>query len=109
MCGTSTFQNSVKTKTRSKRGKGLRRRVEASNCLPKNWQQFLRDDSNKKELFAFLVKHLKHLATSTQLVTTQVAVLVAVCFCMILNYRATKGEVDQQIRWLLNYYVVIIL
>ncbi len=64
------ISNSLKSQTRSKRGKGLRRRVEASNCLPKNWQQFLRDDSNKKELFAFLVKHLKHLATSKQLVTT---------------------------------------
>ncbi len=64
------ISNSLKSQTKSKRGKGLRRRVEASNSLPKNWQQFLRDDSNKKELFAFLVKHLKHLATSKQLVTT---------------------------------------
>ncbi len=49
------FDNSLKSQTRSKRGKGIRRRVEASSSLPGNWQEFLRVDANKIELFAFLV------------------------------------------------------
>ena len=39
--------NSLKSQTRIKRGKGIRRRVEASNVLPKNWQEFLHNDANK--------------------------------------------------------------
>jgi len=46
--------NNLKYQTRNKCGKGIRRRVEASNALPKNWQEFLRDDANKTELFTFL-------------------------------------------------------
>ena len=64
------LQNSLKPQTRNKRGKGIRRRVEASTSLPKNWQQFLRDDVNKTELFDFLVKHIQRLVTSKQIVTT---------------------------------------
>ena len=45
------FNNSLKSQTRSKRGKGIRRRVEASSSLPGNWQEFLRMDANKIELF----------------------------------------------------------
>ena len=41
------FNNSLKSQTRSKRGKGIRRRVEASSSLPGNWQEFLRIDANK--------------------------------------------------------------
>ena len=36
----------------------------------KNWQQFLRDDVNKTELFAFLVKHIQRLVTNKQIVAT---------------------------------------
>lgn len=64
------FENSLKSQTRSKRGKGIRRRVDASTNLPGNWQQFLRIDANKVELFAFLAKHITHLVTNKQLVTT---------------------------------------
>ncbi len=34
------FHNSLKSQTRKKRGKGIRRRVEASSSLPNNWQHF---------------------------------------------------------------------
>jgi len=34
--GDQYITNSLKYQTRSKRGKGIRRRVEASNALPKN-------------------------------------------------------------------------
>ena len=49
-------KNSLKTTTREKRGqaKGVRRKVSASTKLPGNWQDFLHDDTNKEELFAFL-------------------------------------------------------
>jgi len=45
---------SIKESTREKRGKGIRRRVEGSNKLPGNWADFLRDSTNKQELFKFL-------------------------------------------------------
>ena len=49
-------KNSLKTTTREKQGqaKGVRRKVSASTKLPGNWQDFLHDDTNKEELFAFL-------------------------------------------------------
>ncbi len=44
--------------TRSKRGKGVRRRVDPETRLPTNWQAFLRIDSNKAELFGYLAEKL---------------------------------------------------
>ncbi len=44
---------SLKAETRSKRGKGVRRRVEPSSAIPGNWSEFLRIDDNKSELFSF--------------------------------------------------------
>ncbi|CAC5411783.1 unnamed protein product [Mytilus coruscus] len=52
------IDNSLKAATRSKRGKGIRRRVQGQNKIPQNWQSFLRDDNNRKELFSFLSQHL---------------------------------------------------
>ena len=48
--------NSLKAHTREKRGRarGIRRKVAAATKLPGNWQDFLRDDKNKHELFEFL-------------------------------------------------------
>ena len=46
--------NSFKASTRQKRGTGARRRVLPSAVVPQNWQEFLRLDNNKKELFLFL-------------------------------------------------------
>ena len=45
---------SLKESTREKRGKGLRRKVSSQTKLRGNWMDFLRDSTNKKELFAFL-------------------------------------------------------
>ena len=36
------FPESLKAETRSKRGKGVCRRVEPQNTIPGNWQEFLR-------------------------------------------------------------------
>ena len=48
--------NSLKASTRSKRGTGIRQRVEPGVKLPKNWPQFLKVDSNKVELFHYLAE-----------------------------------------------------
>ncbi|KAL9951067.1 hypothetical protein ACROYT_G043662 [Oculina patagonica] len=47
---------SFKAMTRSKRGHGARRCVQATSQIPRNWQQFLRSDKNKRELFQFLAQ-----------------------------------------------------
>ena len=43
---------------REKRGAGVRRRVTGAAVIPGNWQNFLRVDSNKIELFSFLPEAL---------------------------------------------------
>ena len=50
--------DSLKATARAKRGKGVRQRVANSAPIPRNWQNFLRVDLNKKELFSFLSKAL---------------------------------------------------
>ncbi len=62
------LENSLKCQSRSKCGKGIRRRVDAATNIPGNWQQFLRID--KTELFAFFVNYTSHLKTDKQVVTT---------------------------------------
>lgn len=48
------FKNSLKTSARARRGRGVRRRVQAETTIPANWHEFLRIDENKTELFEFL-------------------------------------------------------
>ena len=45
---------SIKATTREKRGTGARQRVSASAKVPVNWQNFLTDPENRKELFSYL-------------------------------------------------------
>ncbi|KAK0146492.1 hypothetical protein N1851_014183 [Merluccius polli] len=52
------LSESLKATTRAKRGKGVQRRVVGSAAIPQNWQNFLRVDSNKTELFTFLSQAL---------------------------------------------------
>lgn len=47
-------EGSLKESTREKRGKGIRRKVSGQAKLPTNFKDFLRDSSNKQELFDFL-------------------------------------------------------
>ena len=54
--------NSLKVSTRQKRGTGARRRVLPSAVVPQNWQEFLRLDNNKKELFLFLSEQVVKMA-----------------------------------------------
>ena len=51
-------KNSLKAATRVKRGKGRTRMVAPETKVPGNWNEFLRCDSNKTELFTFLAEHL---------------------------------------------------
>jgi hypothetical protein len=67
------FDNSLKAHTRETRATGpsQRRRVELSSPVPKNWQQFLRVNENKVELFKLLNNELTTTATAnTELILT---------------------------------------
>ena len=75
------FDNSLKAQTREKRATGpnQRRRVEASSPIPNNWQQFLRLNSNKVELFKHLNNELLASASPNQaLVVTDGANVICV-------------------------------
>ena len=62
--------DSLKADTRTKRGRGIRRRVEPSSSIPRNWQAFLRIDENKVELFSFLATRLAAQETEKQVIGT---------------------------------------
>ena len=49
-------ESSLKVEARSKRGKGIRRRVTSTRKTPRNWKSFLRD--NKTKRFHFLADRL---------------------------------------------------
>ena len=61
---------SLKCQERSKRGTGRRRHVDEANMLPANWNDFLRRDENKEELFKFLSHISVTLDTPDQVVAT---------------------------------------
>ena len=44
----------LKASKRERGSTGARRRVLPSVTIPRNWQDFLLSDDNKKELFSFL-------------------------------------------------------
>ena len=48
----------IKGATREKRGTGTRQRVSGTARIPGNWQKFLANVDNKKELFSFLSKKI---------------------------------------------------
>ena len=50
----SYISGSLKECTREKRGSGVRRKVSSHVKIPSNWMAFLRDSTNKSELFQFL-------------------------------------------------------
>lgn len=50
--------DSLKASARAKRGKGVRRRVTAEGAIPSSWENFLREDTNKTQLFKFLSEAL---------------------------------------------------
>ena len=48
------YLKGLKASTRERGSTGARRRVLPSVTIPRNWQEFLRSDDNKKGLFSFL-------------------------------------------------------
>ncbi len=64
------ISDSLKAGVRSKRGKGVRRRVEPSSTIPGNWQEFLRIDDKNTELFAYLATRLAAMDTDKQVIST---------------------------------------
>lgn len=62
--------DSLKAETRGKRGKGVRRCLEASTVIPGNWQEFLRIDGNKAELFSFLATSVVSIYSNKQVIST---------------------------------------
>ena len=64
------IENSLKATTRSHRGTGVRRRVTPTNQLPRNWSSFLRQDSNKGEVFMFLANFASSFEVHGQVITT---------------------------------------
>ena len=56
--------DSLKTATRVKRGVGIRRRVVTSAVLPKQWQDFLRVDDNKR-VICFFCQNLLRIISMT--------------------------------------------
>ena len=62
--------DSLNAETRRKRGNGVRRRVEPSSLVPINWQEFLRIDENKVELFSFLTTCIASIKSDKQVIST---------------------------------------
>ena len=63
--------SSLKFETRSKRGRGVRRRVTSKGKLPTNWRNFLRDNDNKTELFNCLADTIGQISTSNMAIVTK--------------------------------------
>ena len=55
----------MKSQTRLKRGKGIRRKVQTNSIAPTNWKAFLRIDENKTELFKFISTEILPLEVET--------------------------------------------
>ena len=64
-------KTSLKSEARSKRGKAIRRRVTAKSKPPTNWKSFLRDSTNKSELFHFLADAIAEMTTSNAVLVTR--------------------------------------
>ena len=63
--------DSIKYVTRKKRGSGIRQRVTLTGKIPTNWQEFLRVDANKEELFELLAEKIQgKCVEGKQIVTT---------------------------------------
>ena len=55
------LEGSLKAITRSRHGEGVRRCVLPDTRVSKNWSSFLRNETNKTELFAFLTEQVTNL------------------------------------------------
>ena len=53
------WKDSLTESPRTKRDKGIRRHVEGNKQVPSNWQEFLRVDESKSELFHLISDRMK--------------------------------------------------
>ena len=60
------WKDSLKASPCTKRGrpKGIGRQVEGNKQVPSNWQEFLRVDENKSELFHLISDRIKNFQDS---------------------------------------------
>ena len=65
------WKDSLKAATRTKRGKGIRRHVEGNKQVPSNWQEFLRIDENKSELFHLIMDRIVDEECPGQVIATR--------------------------------------
>jgi len=79
--------DSLKSSTREKRGKGIRRRVSSTNTVPGNWQEFLRVPENKSELFQYLATQAaENLSTKKEVfLTSNAASIETFRGCLLLH------------------------
>ena len=88
--------DSLKESTREKRGKGVRRKVSSHAKLPSNWMDFLRNPSNKDELFAFLTSKIAHFVfppSKAVYVTSGQSVISARSNMMNCNYEEADTRI----------------
>ena len=88
--------NSLKRLTRTKRGKGVRRRVETSTLIPtKGWQELLRVDGNKNELFGVIaecVSQVEFAEGKEVVITKGPQVLSSPASCNTVNLTPSNRE-----------------
>jgi hypothetical protein len=65
------FDVYIKVDTRTKQGFGGRRRGSGKSNIPKYWQNFMRDNANKTELFSFLATNVIELCTTNVVYVTR--------------------------------------
>ncbi|KAJ8402462.1 hypothetical protein AAFF_G00369510 [Aldrovandia affinis] len=93
--------SSLKAETRSKRGRGVRRRVTGKGKIPSNWRNFLRENDNKAELFNFLADKIARImvkASDTDVVVIAVSVLQALQELGLQQLWVAFGQ-GQHLRW----------
>ena len=71
--------SSLKAETRSKRGLEVRCRVTGKGKIPSNWQNFLRENDNKVELFNFLADKIARVAAPNVVIVTKEEDAVSNC------------------------------
>ena len=64
-------QSSLKAEARCKRGKAIRKRVTATSKTPSNCESFLRDTTNKTELFHFFADKVAEMTTGNAVIMTK--------------------------------------
>ena len=67
----SYISDSLKASTREKRGTGIRHKVVGSSRVPSSWNNFLRQDDNKTELFEFLAGHIENTEMPNTVIVTK--------------------------------------